>query len=108
MKEILSYYELKASKNSKIFESHITQGMSESDISKGERLYNELVEKLINGDEIEEGFFSSVLGGTAGVLIGPAIGKAVCKALGIEENGPLGKLLTSRLVSAAIGASLAK
>ena len=32
--------------------------------------------------------------------------KAICKALGVDEKGPLGSLLTSRLVLTAIGASV--
>jgi len=108
MNDILTYYELKATKNSKIFESEDIKGLNIEEISEGEQFYNNLVNKLENGEEIEEGFFGSIIGGAAAALIGPAIGKAICKALGVEENGTLGKLLTSRLVSIAIGASLGK
>jgi uncharacterized membrane protein YeaQ/YmgE (transglycosylase-associated protein family) len=108
MEHILTYYELKASNTSKIFEAEDTKGLKQLEILEGEQFYNKLVDKLESGDEIEEGFFGAIAGGVAGALIGPAIGKAICKALGVEENGPLGKLLTSKLVSIAIGASLAK
>jgi hypothetical protein len=108
MEDILTYYELKAFKPSKIFESEYTKDLTTPEILEGEQFYTNLVEKLQNGEDIEEGFFGAVAGGMAGALVGPAIGKAVCKVLGIEENGPLGKLLTSRLVSIAIGASLGK
>jgi len=66
------------------------------------------LEKVNNGEEIDEGFLSGLVGGTAGALVGPAIGKAICKALGIDEKGTLGKLLTSRLVTTAIGVALGK
>jgi len=108
MEQILTYYELKNINSSKIFESKDTIGLSTPEILEGEKFYNTLIEKLQNGEEIEEGFFGSIAGGVTGALIGPAIGKAICKVLGVEENGPLGKLLTSRLVSIAIGASLGK
>jgi uncharacterized membrane protein YeaQ/YmgE (transglycosylase-associated protein family) len=64
--------------------------------------------KLNKGEEIDEGFFGALVGGTAGALVGPAIGKAVCSALGIKEEGVLGKLITSRLVTTAIGAALSR
>jgi len=108
MSKILTYYDLKASKTSKIFEAEEISGLSMSSIEEGEQFYNDLIDKLTRGEEIEEGFFGAVAGGMAGALIGPAIGKAVCKVLGVDENGALGKLLTSRLVSTAIGASLGK
>jgi uncharacterized membrane protein YeaQ/YmgE (transglycosylase-associated protein family) len=108
MNDILTYYELKAFKTSKIFEAEDIKDLSYAQILEAEEVYNNLINKLKNGEEIEEGFFTSVAGGVAGALLGPAIGKAICKVLGIDENGTLGKLLTSRLVSAAIGASLGK
>ena len=43
------------------------------------------------------------LGGLSGAIAGPAIGKAFCKALGIDERGSLGNLMTSRLVLGAVG-----
>jgi hypothetical protein len=55
---------------------------------------------------MDEGLFSALLGGVAGATIGPAIMKAVCKILGIDQNGTLGKLLTSSLVMGALGAEL--
>ena len=108
MEKILTYYDIKAAKSSKIFEAEEIKNLSKEQILEAEEMYNNLITKLKNGEDIEEGFFSSVAGGAVGALVGPAIGKAVCKVLGVDENGTLGKLLTSRLVSAAIGASLAK
>jgi len=32
--------------------------------------------------------------------------KAICKALGINETGPLGSLFTSRLILTAVGTSV--
>lgn len=57
-------------------------------------------EEGIKGVEkkLEEGF----LGTLAGFIIGPSIGKIIANALGVEK-GILYDMLTSRLVSAALG-----
>jgi hypothetical protein len=55
---------------------------------------------------MDEGLFSALLGGVAGATIGPAIMKAICRVLGISEQGTLGKLLTSSLVLGAMGTEL--
>jgi hypothetical protein len=47
------------------------------------------------------------LGGVAGFLVGPAIGKVIANALGIEK-GIIYDMLTSRLATAALGAALTK
>src|SRR3972149_4180539 len=57
-------------------------------------------------ENLDEGFFGKLLGGAAGFVVGPTIGKIVARALGITE-GPLYSVLTSRLVSTALGASIA-
>ncbi len=48
-----------------------------------------------------------VLGGVLGFLAGPSIGKIIARALGIRE-GVFYDLLTSRLVSTALGSSIQK
>jgi len=93
---------------SKIFESEEIKGFTLEQVQEAERTYNLIVEKLEKGEEIDEGLFSGLLGAGVGALAGPAIGHAICKVLGIEESGPLGKLLTSRLVTAAMGYALAR
>jgi len=103
-----TYYDLKNSKYSKIFEAEEIKNCTPEQIQEAEKTYNLLVEKLQKGEEIDEGLFGALIGGTAGLLIGPAIGRAICRVLGIEENGNLGKLLTSRLVTTAIGVALGK
>lgn len=108
MKEIPTYYDLKYAETSKIFEAEHIKGLSPDEISEGEKLYHDLVEKLENGEEIDEGLLGSIIGGATGLLIGPAIGKAICKVLGIDEKGHFGKLLTSRLVTTALGIALGK
>ena len=50
--------------------------------------------------------FGGIVGGIAGATLAPAIMKSICKILGIQENGTLGQLLTSKLVLSAIGAQL--
>ena len=105
---IPTYFDIKLSNSSKIFESEEIIGLSPEEIQKGEELYTKLLESLKKGEQIDEGLFTAILGGTVGAIAGPAIGKALCKVLGINEEGILGKLLTSRLVTTAIGISLGK
>lgn len=108
MERLPTYSELKYQNSSRIFEAKEVQGLSESEIKEAEKKYQEIVEKLMNEEEIEEGFLGGLIGGAAGALAGPAIGRAICKALKIDEKGPLGKLLTSRLVTTAVGIALGK
>jgi uncharacterized protein YcfJ len=107
-KEFPTYLDLKYAKGSKIFEAEEIKGLSGEQIHEAEKAYESFVESLKKGEDIDEGVLGALIGGTAGFLIGPAIGRAICKALGVEENGNLGKLLTSRLVSTAIGVALGK
>ena len=107
MKEFPTYLDLKP-KTSQIFEAEQIKNLTTEQIQEAEKAYNILVEKLQKGETIDEGLWGAVIGGAAGVLIGPTIGKAICKALGIEESGILGKLLTSRLVTTAIGVAIGK
>ena len=55
-------------------------------------------------DIIDEGLFSTIIGGAVGATVGQSIMKAICKCLGIDEKGTLGSLLTSKLVLTAMGA----
>lgn len=71
-----------------------------------DRLIKELQEAKESGVPLNEGFFRAVLGGLTGMAIGPAITKAVCKVLGIDINGQFGKLVTSRLITTALGYEL--
>ena len=95
-------------KTSMIFESEQIKGLTTEQIREGEKAYAFILEKLEKGEPIDEGVFGAIVGGAAGLLIGPAIGKAICRALGIDQEGSLGKLLTSRLVTTAIGIALGK
>lgn len=108
MKEFPTYYDLKFSETSKIFEAEEIQGLSPDQIQEAEKIYHTLVEKIEKGEEIDEGLFTGIMGGLGGALIGPAIMKSICKILGIDEKGTFGKLLTSRLVTTAVGISLGK
>jgi predicted nucleic acid-binding protein len=107
-KQLLTYYDMKYASTTKIFEAEEIKGLTPDQIKEGEAAYKLIVEKLEKGEEIDEGLLGAFVGGAAGLLIGPAIGRAICRALGIEENGTLGKLLTSRLVTTAIGVALGK
>ena len=108
MSDIPTYYDIKFQNSSKIFESEEIKGLTPDQIEEAEKNYYKLLEALKNGEPIDEGFWSGLAGAAAGVLIGPAIGKAICSVLGIDEKGHFGKLLTSKLVTGAIGATLAK
>lgn len=108
MSEIKTYLDIKYENSSKIFESELIKDLTPDQIQEAEKMYGLLVEKLQKGEPIEEGFFTGILGAGVGALVGPTIMKALCKALGIEENGTLGKLLTSKLVLSAIGYTVAK
>lgn len=67
---------------------------------------DELSKMILEGQEINEGFFGTLLGGLAGVTIGATVMKAVCKALGLEK-GMIYDLLTSKLVCGIAGAAIA-
>ena len=95
-------------KTSRIFEAHEIKDFTQDEINEAEKIYDEISSKLEKGEDLEEGFLSGLIGGGVGALAGPAIGRAICKALGIKEDGTLGKLLTSRLVTTAIGIALGK
>ena len=103
-----TYYDIKYSRSSKIFESEEIKDMEPDQIQESEKAYYQILYKIKIGEEIDEGFLGALVGGAAGALAGPAIGRAICKALGIDENGTLGKLITSRLVTTAIGIALGK
>ena len=92
-----------------IFESYEVEGLSESEVMEAERIYRELSQYIKeNGIEnLDEGILGKIIGGLTGFVIGPAVGKIIASALGIER-GILYDMFTSRLVSAALGASLAK
>ena len=73
-----------------------------------ENLQVELLIKVISDPEsLNEGIFGRALGGIAGFALGPKIGKAIARVLGIEK-GPLFNVLTSRIVSAALAQELTK
>jgi hypothetical protein len=57
--------------------------------------------------KLDEAFFGKILGGVAGFLVGPTIGRIIANALGIEK-GILYDMFTSRLVSTALGSAIAK
>ena len=91
----LSQYTPKQIMNSKKVYDYIVEA---NEIAKSEN------KKL--DDVIDEGLFSSLLGGAVAATVGQSIMKAVCKCLGIDEKGTLGNLLTSKLVLTAMGAQL--
>ena len=100
-------------KNNKIKKSNSI--LESFDLSEVHRIEEEqLVQSLLEsaesaktpGQALEEGLLGGIVGGIAGATLAPAIMKSICKILGIQENGTLGQLLTSKLVLSAIGAQL--
>jgi hypothetical protein len=73
-------------------------------------IYEDIIQKLNeakeNGIPIDEGIFGAIGGAVIGAAIGPKLGAAICKALGVDQKGTFGSLLTSKLVMGAIGTSM--
>ena len=97
-----------------LFEGVDLSKVSIKEVQNAKKLFNYIVESAAIAQEegksiddvMDEGLFTALLGGVAGATIGPAIMKAVCKILGIDQNGTLGKLMTSSLVMGALGSEL--
>lgn len=97
-----------------LFEGVDLKSVSVKEVQNAKKLFNYIVESAAIAQEegkslddvMDEGLFTALLGGVAGSTIGPAIMRAVCKILGIDQNGTLGKLLTSSLVMGALCAEL--
>jgi len=79
-------------------------------INEEQQAYDDIINALNEAKEnnipLDEGIGKAILGAAAGVSIGPAIMKGVCKVLGISETGALGNLMTSRLILTALGGYL--
>lgn len=71
-----------------------------------DKIIEQLQEAKKNNVPIEEGILGAIVGGVAGATFGPKVMKAICKALGVDEKGPLGSLFTSRLILTAVGTSV--
>jgi len=104
------YKEIVSSKP--IFESYEIEGWTPIEILEGERIYSELnlvleSQGLKGIANLDENFLTRLIGGAAGFIIGPSVGKVIAKALGVER-GILYDMFTSRLVGAALGAALTK
>ena len=79
-------------------------------INEEQQAYDDIIKALNEAKEnnipLDEGIGKAILGAAAGVTVGPAIMKAVCRVLGISESGALGNLMTSRLVLTTLGGYL--
>ena len=75
-----------------------------------ELAYDDIIQKLTEAKEanlpIEEGLLGALTGGIIGMAIGPKVMKAICKMLGVDERGQFGSLLTSRMMTTALGAAM--
>lgn len=83
--------------------------MAEQQITE-ELSYDSIIEKLQEAKEnnipVDEGIFGAIGGAILGTTVGPKLGMALCKALGVDPKGAFGSLLTSKLVMGAIGTSM--
>jgi hypothetical protein len=92
-----------------IFEGMDVSFMTDSELNESIAVYHMLNESFdtdgLEGLEakLKEGF----LGTLAGFIVGPAVGRVIANALGVEK-GILFDMLTSRLVSAALGNAIQK
>lgn len=72
--------------------------------------YDSIIEKLQEAKEnnvpIDEGIFGAIGGAILGTTVGPKLGMALCKALGVDPKGSFGSLLTSKLVMGAVGTTM--
>lgn len=72
--------------------------------------YDKIINLLKEAQEqdipIEEGIIGAIAGAITGATFGPKIGNAICSALGIDPRGSLGSLITSRLITTAIGTKI--
>jgi hypothetical protein len=93
--------------NESIFEGMDVSYLTESELLQAVNVYTKLNESFEKGgiEELEKEIQEGILGTIAGFIMGPAIGKVVANALGIER-GILYDMLTSRLVSAALGSAI--
>lgn len=97
-----------------LFEGVDLTNVTLQEIQTSKKLFNYIVESAAIATEegkslddvMDEGLFTALLGGVTGATIGPAIMKAVCKVLGISEQGLLGRTLTSSVVLGALGTEL--
>lgn len=102
------------SKYNNLFEGIDLSEYSPKEIMDSKKVYDYIIEaneiaKANNQpleEVLDEGLFSSLIGGAVASTVGQSIMKAICKCLGIDEKGTLGNLLTSRLVLTAMGAQL--
>lgn len=74
------------------------------------KVYDDMIAGLQKAKEegkpLDEGLFTGLFAGAAAFTVGPSIMKAVCNTLGIDLKGPLGGLMTSRLILTAMATKL--
>ncbi len=75
-------------------------------ISENKIKLNDVIDYL-NEDNTNEGLLGGLLGGLAGFALGQSVGKIIAHCLGVDK-GILYDILTSRLLSTALGYELGK
>lgn len=81
------------------------QFLNESEKAEVQDILEKFGDKKVS--ELDEGILGSIIGGLTGFIVGPAIGRVIANSLGIEK-GIIYDMLTSRLVSAALGSAITK
>ena len=91
----------------------ITEGkeeLSEEEEEIGEEVVQKIKEELEKGksidDIINEGALGKLFGGLTGFAAGKKLGKILADVLGLEKDGILYDLFTSRLFGASIGSAI--
>jgi hypothetical protein len=90
-----------------IFEGIDVSFLTETELNEAILVYHKM-NAIVEQDgfqELEIKIKEGLLGSLAGFVVGPAIGKVIARALGIER-GILYDMFTSRLVGAALGSAI--
>jgi hypothetical protein len=95
--------------NTSVFEGIDVSYLNEQELNEAIALYEILNESVADGgiEALETKLQEGIFGAVAGFIAGPAIGRVIANALGIDK-GILYDMLTSRLVSAALGSAIQK
>lgn len=89
---------------------NLSDKTNEITLEEQNKVYDQLITMLSeakgNNTPIDEGLGKAIIGGLVGISAGPAIMKGVAKVLGIQENGALYNLMTSKLIITALASYL--
>lgn len=93
----------------------LNENLKTISIEQYEAYLDELIESCtdengINEDllinKLNEGVFGAIMGGVIGLSFGKQVGMAVAKVLGLQKNGALYNLLTSKVITTLLGTAI--